>query len=153
MGKSTIPIKWRCSICKSCRWILMLKHAINLLQGVIKVMIFLIGFSSTCTAWPKLTNDLWAITCFEVLQSFRTRWKSLFPTNKIFCSNLNYYRSDVTVLTLRLQIWTPANVGFKTRKKGSLVTLKCCAESLVTFLLGNDVLKMEEVACSIENVD
>ena len=46
-----------------------------------------------------------------------------------------------------------ANVGFKTQKKVSLVTLECFVENLVTFLLRNDGFKMKEVASSIEDMD
>ena len=46
-----------------------------------------------------------------------------------------------------------ANVGFKTQKKVSLVTLECFVENFVTFLLRNDGFKMKEVASSIEDMD
>ena len=138
------------------------KNLLQSLQEWLGYVIWLV-FKSTCNAWPKLLNDLWAISCFEVLQSFRTRWKSLFPNTKA----TNSHKLDFLLEPFRMTVrtdrfnFTPANldtmecanVGFKTQKKVSLVTLECFVENFVTFLLRNDGFKMKEVASSIEDMD
>ena len=92
LGKSTKPIKLKCSICKSCRWIFMLKKIcfrvfrngwVMLYDWSLKVLVLPDqNYLMICEQFCALE------ICKASGQDERVCFKLPKPINKIFCSNL-----------------------------------------------------------------